>query len=276
MPWVICGKTVTDEQIETAKKNGIDRKKVYNRIKKSGRSVEDAILKEMPEKKRRPYTKSRKYNYTETDIEHAAACGIKKETFIRRMSTGYSKGEAMTAIIKTGKKGNKEWNLYGQKVTSDLIKKAQENGISYRLVKERLKSGMSPETAVTKAVRSYGVPKEERREKEKVKRRKKTSKYPEADYIAAAKKGITKKVYNQRRAHGWSKTRAINEPLKNTRSPYNKKPIEEVMTATPTKRTPYKASIMFGKRKMLLGYCPTKELAKAAEKNALEALNADV
>lgn len=121
-------KYITDEQYEIAKKNGIKRGTVHNRVAVLNWTVEDAISK----------TPIKGMAFTDAELKLMKKHKLSYFAVYRRLKAGWSR----EAAFRPKKTGN--W------LSDELIEKAKENGISYELLYWRKKQCWSDEEASTR------------------------------------------------------------------------------------------------------------------------------
>jgi hypothetical protein len=201
----------------------------------------------------------RKYDYTDADIEHAAVYGISQRLLSKRLERGFPKGEAISRTPKRGQAEKETWKVKGLVITKEQTALARKNNLDHQIVRSRIISGMTVERAITTPRRKGIVTKQEVAE--------------------ALAKGINYSTYYSRRDYGWSHEEAITRPVdknKNPKKPKTQKEPKFSKAEKESKNFKFKAEVPFGKKTMVIGYYKTEEEAKAAEKQALETLYADV
>ena len=106
--------SVTDEQYEIARKNGIPRKRVNDRINKSGWDIDRAITTPVKERK----------NRYEAWKEICEQNGISRSTFNKRLAAGWTEKRAASTPFSN--------KLGRERIFDDeLVRKAAQNGITY-------------------------------------------------------------------------------------------------------------------------------------------------
>lgn len=117
---------LTDEQVATAKANGVSYKNLYNRFYVMGWDAERAITE--PVGKEFVWTKHK---------EKCQKNGINSNTFYSRIYNGMTPEEAANTPLITPDKRRK---VTKRKFTDEIIKKAAENGVGYATLVTRVTS----------------------------------------------------------------------------------------------------------------------------------------
>lgn len=124
---------------------------LIDRIEKYGWSIEKALTKPVPKRKKYPSVLS--YNgFTGTLAEWSLVIGIDVKTLRARMQRGWSVEQTLTTPLdtRTSPRHRPSSYSYGGKEYPTLKSLCEEVGVSYRLVQSRLKLGWSIEDAVSK------------------------------------------------------------------------------------------------------------------------------
>ncbi|MEK4711094.1 hypothetical protein [Bacillus sp. FSL R10-2780] len=204
---------ITDEEYETAEKNGISRANVFQRINERGWDVERAIT--VPVRKQKSVVNNQV-------LLLAKRNGISHTTLYGRIKAGMDPYEAVTKP-----KEHNKWEAF--------IKMAQENGISASSFYARISRGMDPYEAATKPSKNRKFSTEYKEELKIAKSNgityqkfynrvmnlgfdpmeaaTKNTIERISNAAIAIKNGISENTYYQRIYKGWSKEDAMTIPV---------------------------------------------------------------
>lgn len=132
---------ITPEEYEEAAKNGVSANRLECRIRYEGWSKDRAI-----------HTPPRKHKDRSKWVEIAKQNGISRQVFDNRLRYGWSEEQAVTEPKWTTEQYRhqlKKQREAKRKYPVELIKKAENNGISYKTFLFRVSCGWSWERAAT-------------------------------------------------------------------------------------------------------------------------------
>ena len=137
------GRYLTDEDVAIAKKNGISKNTVEQRINRGGWSVEKAVNKPLRKKIPKKFTLLAEKN------------GIKDGTFRGRVRRGWTLEDAATKPLITKEEMGRKIGLANKKrrkIPEEIIKLAADNGICYNTLRTRIGRGTPMKKAATLSV----------------------------------------------------------------------------------------------------------------------------
>lgn len=126
---------ISDQDYEIGLKNGISKQYVYNRVINCGWDIETAITKPV---KKRPYLTSPAWmEYGEQAIK----TGITRQCFHQRIARGMTPKEAAITPKAIGNPKGGRNRGKNAKIQPGMIETAAENGISEKLLRQRVYRG---------------------------------------------------------------------------------------------------------------------------------------